>query len=47
MPEPELCRYCNDPLDDGRAFQTDLEGNGAHLDCLPTPELEDEPDDVY
>lgn len=45
MPPEAICRYCVLPLDDGRPYQVDLEGRGTHLDCLPTLEEEDDPDD--
>jgi hypothetical protein len=42
MPDPNVCTICEEELDDTQPFQRDLEGNGAHLDCLETVEEEDD-----
>jgi hypothetical protein len=42
MPDPNICIYCEQELDDLKPYQRDLEGNGAHLECLPTLEEEDD-----
>lgn len=36
MPDTQVCSICECELDDTKPYQRDLEGNGAHLDCLET-----------
>jgi hypothetical protein len=41
--DPNVCVGCGQELDDLNPYQRDLDGNGTHLECLPTPQQE-EPD---
>jgi hypothetical protein len=38
----EVCTICEEALDGSKPYQRDLEGNGAHLECLETVEEEDD-----
>jgi hypothetical protein len=40
--DPNVCTICERELDDTLPFQRDLEGNGAHLECLESVEEEDD-----
>lgn len=42
MSDPNVCTICETELDDTRPYQRDLEGNGAHMECLETLEEEED-----
>lgn len=46
MPDPNVCTICECELDDSRPYQRDLEGNGAHCDCLEATLQQEELDDA-
>jgi hypothetical protein len=42
MSDPNVCTICEEELDDTRPYQRSLDGEGAHLECLDTLEVDDD-----
>jgi hypothetical protein len=45
MPDLILCTLCEKPLEDGQPVQFDINGEGAHVECLQTLEEEEHDDE--